>query len=430
MEFYDNTNEYDYLSEDTTNYNFYFDEFNKFKKEHVFTVNEITSIIQNILETEVFRNISVCGEISNLSKSSSGHIYFSLKDETKALLRCVLFKSYLLNINFDFKDGDKVICKGDLKVYKQGSEFNLKVTQIKKEGIGELFQKFEELKLKLKNLGLFDADKKKKIPNYPFNIGVITAETGAVINDIIRTLKRRAPFINIFIFPCQVQGEEASKSIINSLKLANYFSENFEKLDLLILARGGGSIEDLWPFNEEIVAYEIFNSKIPTISAIGHETDFTISDFVSDLRASTPTAAAEIISNNFTTLRDFLEEASYNLMKDFLKLINLKKSKIDLKKNILILNNYLTKKIDNYKFLILSFENNISNLFNNIMIEKKTKIKNLQSLIEALSPENVLKRGYAIIHKKDKIVSSSKNIIKGDKISIQFFDGFKDAKVE
>ncbi|MCX8059139.1 MAG: exodeoxyribonuclease VII large subunit [Spirochaetes bacterium] len=410
-------------------YNSFFEKINSIKSEHIFTVNEITSIIQNIIENYTFSNILVSGEISNISKSSSGHIYFSLKDESKSLLRCVLFRHHLININFNFKDGDKVICKGDISVYKPNSEFNLKVKNIRKEGIGELFQKFEELKEKLKAKGLFDQANKKQIPLYPFNIGIITAETGAVVNDIVKTLKRRAPFINIYIFPCLVQGEEASKSIINAIRNANTFSDKIQNLDLIIIARGGGSIEDLWCFNEEPVAYEIFNSKIPTISAIGHETDFTISDFVADLRASTPTAAAEIISNNFITIKEFLSESHYTLIKELIKLINLKKSKIDPNKNILLLSNYLSKKIDKFSYDLLFFENKIINLFNQKLINYKKKVEYNQSILEALSPENILKRGFVIIKKDNKIITSSKELLSRDKILINFYDGKKEATI-
>jgi|YNPMSStandDraft_1061717.scaffolds.fasta_scaffold00027_35 exodeoxyribonuclease VII large subunit len=416
---YSNENEYSDL----------INKFEEYKKEHIFSVNEINSFIQKLIENEILQNISIKGEISNISKSSTGNIFFSLKDETKSLLKCIIFKYQLSNIKFDFKDGDKVICTGDIKVYKQNSEFNLKVKSIRKEGIGELYQKFLELKDKLEKEGLFDSSKKKKIPKYPFNIGVITAETGAVVNDIVKTLKRRAPFINIYIFPCQVQGNEASTSIANAIKIANNFSETCKKIDILVLARGGGSIEDLWPFNEEIVAREIFYSKIPTISAIGHETDFSISDFVADLRASTPTAAAEIISNEFTIIKELLKESSYTLMKDLLKILNYKKSKIDIFKNIQYMNNLISKKLDNLSYDILIYDQNINNFFFKKIDTLKNKLYNYESILNALSPKNVLKRGFTLIKKDNKYITTYKDLNINDNINIEFFDGEKEAKI-
>ena len=254
------------------------------------TVSQLNRYIKNTLDADFILNYaSVKGEISNLKIHSSGHIYFSLKDEGSKI-NCVMFKSYAYKLNFDLENGMDIIAHGNISVYEKEGSYQLYVKEMKREGIGELYIAFEKLKEKLKNEGLFDESNKKEIPRFCKKIGIITSPTGAALRDIINVTKRRNKGIELLIYPALVQGIDASKTLIAGIKALN----KIEDLDIIILARGGGSIEELWAFNNEDLAYEVYNSKKPIITGVGHETDFTIVDFVSDKRAPTPSAAAEI----------------------------------------------------------------------------------------------------------------------------------------
>ena len=254
------------------------------------TVCELNNYIKDVIDNDMMlNNVYIKGEISNFKNHYSGHMYFTLKDE-KSLIKCVMFKSYTGNLDFVPKDGMNVVVLGTVSVFERDGVYQIYVKGMEEDGMGALYKAYEQLKEKLQDEGLFDEKYKKKIPMLPTSIGVVTSSTGAVIRDIINVTTRRFPKVNIKLFPSQVQGKGAAQTIVKAIE---YF--NFEKnVDLIIVARGGGSLEDLWPFNEEVTARAIFKSEIPIISAVGHETDFTIADFVADLRAPTPSAAGEL----------------------------------------------------------------------------------------------------------------------------------------
>ena len=277
------------------------------------TVSALTKYLKNILETDThLRQIYIKGEISNLTKHSRGHFYFTLKDD-KAQIRVTMFANYTLKLNFNPKDGDKVRILGTMSLYEAGGSYNINCFQMEPDGIGDLFLAYEKLKNELQSKGYFDPSHKKKIPTYPKTIGVITSPTGAAVRDIIHTVKRRYPLAKVLIYPALVQGEGAKASISAQIIQAN----KDHLADTLIVGRGGGSIEDLWGFNELEVVMAIYGSEIPVISAVGHETDFTLSDFVSDLRAPTPTAAAELATPSKVDLIDVVVNHRLTLTKQF-----------------------------------------------------------------------------------------------------------------
>ncbi len=294
--------------------------FSFINEKKTLSVSELTSRIRELLENNFF-DVYVTGEISNLSKPISGHIYFTLKDENSSI-RCVLFKFQQRLIDFDYKNGDKVIVRGRITVYEKRGEYQIIVDYVEPDGIGALYLKFERLKKKLKEEGLFDEKYKKKIPEFPKKIAIITSPTGAAIRDILNILKRRFLNLQIIIAPVKVQGEEAKTDIVKAIQFVNLYIKD---IDVIILARGGGSLEDLQPFNEEIVARAIFQSKIPIISAVGHETDFTIADFTADLRAPTPSAAAELVVKNKEDLLLHLSNLEKQLISNILKIFNYNK---------------------------------------------------------------------------------------------------------
>ncbi len=259
----------------------------KFERPAPISVKELNLYIKDLVDRDGFlNNVYVKGEISNLKKHYTGHWYFTLKDKD-SLIKCVCFKSYTPNVKFDPEDGMQVVVFGTCAVYERDGIYQIYVKGMEQEGLGDLYQKFEELKEKLSKLGMFDEEHKKEIPMLPKSIGVVTSKTGSVIRDIINVTTRRFPSVNIKLFPAAVQGAGAEKTICDGIE---YFNRE-KNVDVIIIARGGGSLEDLWPFNEEITAYAIYNSELPVVSAVGHETDFTIADFVADLRAPTPSAA-------------------------------------------------------------------------------------------------------------------------------------------
>ncbi len=281
--------------------------------EHVFTIAEFTRMVRGLLEAH-FSTIWIEGEISNFACPRSGHWYFSLKDET-AQIRCAMFQSNHRHIKFQPEDGMHVLVRAKTTLYEARGDFQLVISHLEEKGMGALQRAFEQLKQKLEKLGLFDEKHKKTIPDFPNCVGIITSPTGAAIRDILTVLKRRFPTLPIVIYPTLVQGDKAASQIVNAIQMANERNE----CDVLLLSRGGGSLEDLWPFNEEIVAHAIFNSQIPIVSGIGHEIDFTISDFVADMRAPTPSAAAEIISPNQTEILNQLEKHQHYLTRTLIQ---------------------------------------------------------------------------------------------------------------
>jgi exodeoxyribonuclease VII large subunit len=381
----------------------------------IFSVSEINKLVKDMLQHN-FPIILVKGEISNFIEATSGHWYFSLKD-SNAQVRCTMFKGKNSRIKWKPKNGESIEAECKVGLYEARGEYQLNVESLQKSGLGDLFEEFNRLKEKLIAEGLFDEVNKKPIPSFVKRVGVVTSPDGAVVRDIISTLKRRNEFLKIVIYPTPVQGNGSVEGIVNALNTANQRDE----VDVVILARGGGSIEDLWSFNDENVARCISQSILPTISAIGHETDVTISDFIADLRAPTPTAAAEIVSIN---LSDIFEKLEYfNL-----KLLTIIQSKIDyLYQKI----DYLEKRLMSPSEKIIAQNVLIKNYLDRITISMKSSLNNYQNKIDLvkknislLNPNEILSRGYSIIFDKNQIiVNDVSQILVKDKIEVKLHKG-------
>lgn len=388
------------------------------------TVSQLNSYIkEKIANDEYLNNILVKGEISNFKNHYTGHMYFTLKDEN-SLIKCIMFKSYAQKLEFMPKDGMKVFAFGGVSVFERDGVYQIYVKAMQEDGVGALYKKYEELKQKLETEGYFDQNHKKPIPKMPKTIGVLTSQTGSVIRDIINVSTRRNPNVNIRLFPVPVQGEGAAEKIAEGIKFMN---EN-KLADVLILARGGGSLEDLWPFNEEIVAHSIYNSEIPIISAVGHETDFSISDFVADLRAPTPSAAAELAVPDIYEIQQKINSYQNRLRMTLIKKVEIMKLRYEKCMASRVFKDPLRNINDNY----LKVDNCIKRLENSIKIkqkEQKTKYVELISKLDTLSPLKTLTRGYSLVEQDKKIVKSAKDLKTGDKINIRFVDGKKEAQV-
>lgn len=383
------------------------------------SVSEVTNYIKRMLDNDfILSNLSVKGEISNLKFHSSGHIYFSLKDNS-GKINCVMFKSRAVFLDIALEEGMEVIVKGKASIYPVTGAFQLYCDEIKLEGQGDLFIKFEKLKQKLSGMGYFDESHKKRLPNYPNRIGVVTSPTGAAIHDIINVAKRRNDFIDIVLYPAKVQGINAYKDVIKGIE---YFN-NANSVDVIIVGRGGGSIEELWNFNEEDLAISIYKSKIPIISAVGHEIDFTISDFVSDMRAATPSQGAEIAVPLYKDIIYKIYEASKFLDSAIDNKINNCKDDTKSIERILKLHSPLSKIVNSY----LDVDRLKERL--NFAIEAKIKsekqnIEGLNNLLSAYNPIKVISKGYAIIEDEDnKLITSKKQLIGSNKIKISLKDG-------
>ena len=410
------------------------------------TVTQLTRYIKYKIDTDVNLNeVFLKGEISNFKAHSRGHYYFTLKDEGSRI-NAIMFASSTKGIKFIPQDGMKVLVTGKISVFEANGAYQIYVNDMLEDGVGNLYIAFEQLKKKLEQEGLFDPSIKKKIPKIPSRVGVVTAPTGAAIKDIISTIKRRWPLVEILLFPSLVQGENAAEDIVKQIKRA----EDYE-LDTLIVGRGGGSIEDLWPFNEEIVARAIYECSIPTISAVGHEIDFTISDFVADLRAPTPTGAAELAVPAISDITNYLNQLKIRLNKSMQNKIDIQKQKLSEITSRYIFTNpismYQTKEmvfdslIDRLKYattnLVTKKEKKYLELKNSYifktpfqLIDKKAnKYLQIVSKLETLSPLETIKRGYTMTKKDDKVITSSKKIKKGDHLEINFSDGSIEAEV-
>lgn len=388
--------------------------------------------------------VFIKGEISNFKAHSRGHYYFTIKDE-EARINAVMFATNVKKIKFLPQDGMKVLVTGKISVYPANGGYQIYVTDMLEDGVGNLYIAYEQLKKKLEEEGLFDCEHKKKIPKIPDKIGVITASTGAAIRDIISTIKRRWPLADIYLFPCLVQGEFASRDIARQIQNADDYD-----VDVLIVGRGGGSIEDLWSFNEEVVARAIYNAKTPIISAVGHEIDFTIADFVADMRAPTPTGAAEMAVPNISDMLDFIHQLDIRLYKNMIHKLDIYKHKVNDLKNRKILKNpvmlYEIKEqkldilLDRIRYYITDLVNiksskliKIKGSFvfkqpENIISSKKNKYVNLLSKLEALSPLLTIKRGYLIAKLDGKVVNRVKDVKKKDILDLSMKDG--EIKVE
>lgn len=389
------------------------------------TVTDLNKYIKGRIDNdEMLNNVLVKGEISNFKNHYTGHMYFTLKDEN-SLIKCVMFKTYTTHLSFMPKDGMKVIILGGVSVFERDGVYQIYAKAMKEDGLGNLYVAYEELKNKLSNEGLFDEKYKKPIPFMPKTIGVLTSNTGAVIRDIINVSTRRNPNVNIRLYPVPVQGSGAGEKIAEGIEFMN----KNKLADVLIIGRGGGSIEDLWPFNEEIVARAMFNSEIPIISAVGHETDFTIADFVADLRAPTPSAAAELAVANIDDVRETLKTYNNRYKVSLKKKIELMKMSYEKCMTRQALKNP-TQKI-NEQYMLIDMK--VKSLQNSILLkikEDKTKFVKEVAKLDALSPLKTLTRGYSIISKQDgRIAKEVKDLSQGEKVSIRLSDGSVDAQV-
>lgn len=389
------------------------------------TVTDLNKYIKGRIDNdEMLNNVLVKGEISNFKNHYTGHMYFTLKDEN-SLIKCVMFKTYTTHLSFMPKDGMKVIILGGVSVFERDGVYQIYAKAMKEDGLGNLYVAYEELKNKLSNEGLFDEKYKKPIPFMPKTIGVLTSNTGAVIRDIINVSTRRNPNVNIRLYPVPVQGNGAGEKIAEGIEFMN----KNKLADVLIIGRGGGSIEDLWPFNEEIVARAMFNSEIPIISAVGHETDFTIADFVADLRAPTPSAAAELAVANIDDVRETLKTYNNRYKVSLKKKIELMKMSYEKCMTRQAFKNP-TQKI-NEQYMLIDMK--VKSLQNGILLkikEDKTKFVKEVAKLDALSPLKTLTRGYSIISKQDgRIAKEVKDLSQGEKVSIRLSDGSVDAQV-
>ena len=387
-------------------------------------VSEVNSYVKRILTNDaILYNLKVKGEISNFKVHSSKNVYLTLKDEWSKI-NCVIFKSNY-DSSLNLKDGTKVIATGYISVYERDGSYQLYIEKLELDGVGNLYLEFLKLKEKLEKEGLFDYSHKKSIPKIPKNLGVITSETGAVIKDIINVVKRRYPKVNIKLYPVSVQGKDSSKQICEGIKFFN----NANNVDTIILGRGGGSIEELFSFNEEIVAREIFNSQIPIISAVGHETDFTIADFVADMRAPTPSAAAEIATPKLEDLFYKLKSCKQRLNKALINQYKLDKNKIN---NIYDrLNTVMKSYIIRDKIIQIDIiYDKITNEINDVVKIKKASLDTSGALLHSLSPLATLERGYSIIQKDNTTINTIKSLKDKDSIKIKFKDGTVNCIIE
>lgn len=385
----------------------------------VLSVTQINQYISNIINKDINLNaIYLSGEISNfVNHIKSGHFYFTLKDE-KSSIKCIMFRGQNKNLKFIPENGMKVIVFGGVAVFERDGTYQFYCQDVEPEGIGSLYLGFEQLKLKLENEGLFDLKYKKEIPKIPKKICIITSKTGAAYQDILNVLLRRYPLAKVVLIPTLVQGEIAPIYICKSIKLANTIND----IDVIILGRGGGSTEDLWAFNSENVAWEIFKSKIPIVSAVGHEIDFTISDFVADLRAPTPSAAAELVTPDINILAktidnqiNMLYNYTDNIINKNFSIFYINENKLKNLSPNLILQDYINKFQD--------LDNNLKKYFEKIFLFRQQKFLSLASTLEALSPLKVLNRGYSITFKNNSVLKNTKNLKVGQQIKTKLNDG-------
>ena len=413
------------------------------------SVSQLTRYIKYKIDNDVNLNeVFLKGEISNFKAHSRGHFYFTLKDEGSRI-NAIMFASQTKKIKFVPQDGMKVLVTGKISVFEANGGYQIYVNEMLEDGVGNLYIAYEQLKKKLENEGLFNKDHKKEIPHIPKRVGVVTAPTGAAIKDIISTIKRRWPLTEIYLFPSLVQGEDAKEDIVKQIKKAENF---YLPLDTLIVGRGGGSIEDLWPFNEEIVARAIYECKVPTISAVGHEIDFTIADFVADLRAPTPTGAAEMAVPQLSDMKNYLNQVNIRLNNTINNKINNNKRKLNdimarnIFKNPMIIYEkkelYFDSILERLKFSLKSLtsakEKELIKVKNSYilknphqLLEKKgNKYLQLVSKLETLSPLLTLQRGYTMTKKEGKVITKSTDLKKKDIIEIVFSDGTVNAEIK
>ena len=391
-------------------------------KYNAVTVTQLNKYLKDRFdEDENLGAILVKGEISNFKNHYTGHLYFTLKDEN-SLIKCIMFKSYAERLAFKPKDGMKVMVFGSVSVFERDGVYQIYAKQMMEDGMGDLHEQFEKLKAQLEAEGLFDESHKKPIPLYPKVVGVLTSQTGAVIRDIINVSTRRNPNVYIRLLPVPVQGPEAAEQIAEKIKIMN----DQKLADVLIIGRGGGSLEDLWPFNEEIVARAIYQSELPIISAVGHETDFTIADFVADLRAPTPSAAAELAVPDVYELKQKINNYQNRYRLALKKKIELMKLRYEKCMKSRVFTDPM-RKIRDMDVTLDSYVQRLENKIKIMQKDNKASYIELVTKLDTLSPLKTLTRGYSLTEKDNKIVKSVNELNKNDKVKLKFHDGEKDA---
>ncbi|HHY77479.1 MAG TPA: exodeoxyribonuclease VII large subunit [Clostridiales bacterium] len=392
----------------------------------VFSVTEVNLYIRHMLEKDnLLSHIYIKGEISNFKVHTSGHAYFSLKDK-QSIIKCVMFRSNLSRIKFLPEEGMQVIVRGYISIYEKDGQYQLYAESLIADGAGELYKAYEQLKKRLEMEGLFAPENKKPLPLLPKSVGIVTSPTGAVIRDIISVGKRRNPNINIYLYPSLVQGEKAAEEIAEGI---NFFNK-FNKVDVIIIGRGGGSIEELWCFNEEIVARAIFNSKIPVVSAVGHETDFTIADFVADVRAATPSAAAEMVFPDKQQLALYIKKLQSNLYSSVISFIRNKKvflRELTARSSF----RHTETKILNYRQSLENVRESLDDSIKSIIKNHRDTLYLYNEKLNLLNPASYLNRGYAYVKKakSGEIINTINKIEKGDILNIYFKDGYVSSSV-
>ncbi len=384
----------------------------------ILTVTDVNRYIKTLLDyDELLSNLKVEGEVSNYKRHSSGHLYFSIKDN-KGKINCVMFRSDTYSLDFEPMDGMKVIIEGNVSVFEKNGNYQLYVRSMKKKGIGRLYEEYNKLLEELKSKGYFDSDKKKPIPKFVNKVAVVTSKTGAAIRDIISVIKRRNKNIEIIVCPVLVQGQGSGEDVAQMI----YNINRLNLADVIITGRGGGSIEELWAFNERVVAQAVYDSKIPVVSAVGHETDFTICDFVADFRAPTPSVAGEIVSEPLDNILLSIDKFEKNIANSLLNLINVYKQRIDnvINKPVIKRPNAYIENIEQY---VDSLKDSIDISYINKINLQKQKLDSLEKLIKSLSIENILDRGFAVVEKENQVITSINDVKINDKIKIRMKDG-------
>lgn len=391
---------------------------------NIYSVSQVNSYIKNMFTQDfMLARIFVQGEVSNCKYHSSGHVYFTIKDE-KAAIACVLFAGNRKGLAFPLKEGQGIIAEGSINVYEQGGTYQLYVKRVTLNGAGLLYQRYEELKARLEEMGMFAGEYKRPIPRYAMQIGIVTASTGAAIRDIITVAKRRNPYVQLVLYSALVQGEGAKESIVRGIKALDRLG-----LDVLIVGRGGGSIEDLWAFNEECVARAIFDCRTPVISAVGHEVDVTIADYAADLRAPTPSAAAELAVFDYRAFEERLAGCKASLTAAMDKKLKAERALLDrlaLKLKVSSPENRLLGK----RQRLLSLADRLEHRMDGLLTDRKHRLSMYAQRLKGLSPLNSLERGYSYIQKEDgQAVRSVSQIKAGETIRIRFADGSADAEI-
>lgn len=389
-----------------------------------YTVGQINAYIKNMFRQDfVLNKISVKGEISNCKYHTSGHVYFTLKDET-GTIAAVLFAGNAKNISFRIENGMQVVASGKIDVYERDGRYQLYVYSMEEAGSGELYRRFEQLKNELEELGMFAPGYKKPIPTFAKKIGIVTAPTGAAIHDIINISSRRNPYVQLVLYPALVQGDLAKESIVKGIRALDRMD-----LDVIIVGRGGGSIEDLWAFNEECVARAIFDAHTPIISAVGHETDFTIADFVADMRAPTPSAAAELAAADICAVENDIDVRKRRLNNAVMHVLEQKRMLLEQKAIRL---KYLnpTAKLDDNRQLTIEYEERLNRAIKTLLTARRHELAVRAARLQGLSPLNAVKNGYAYIENKESVpVRSIADVHENDMINIYVSDGVISAMV-